>query len=58
MAEELVEMCRRLRLSESEKNNVRLRTAKIQHSKNVAKFSCYSGSLPLVLLMGMPLKER
>lgn len=39
MAEDLVEMCRRLHLSDTERNNLRLRTGKIQQSKNEAKYS-------------------
>jgi hypothetical protein len=39
MTEELEEMCRKLRLSDHEKQNLRLRTGKIQQSKEEAKFS-------------------
>jgi hypothetical protein len=39
MADEIAEMCRRMRLSEAEKSNLRLRTGKIQQSKTEAKFS-------------------
>ena len=39
MAEDLVEMCRRLHLSDTERNNLRLRIGKIQQSKNEAKYS-------------------
>ena len=39
MTEELEELCRKLRLSDHEKQNLRLKTGKIQQSKEEAKFS-------------------
>uniref|UniRef100_A0A2N9I6M1 CCHC-type domain-containing protein n=1 Tax=Fagus sylvatica TaxID=28930 RepID=A0A2N9I6M1_FAGSY len=39
MAEDLTELCRRMRLSDSEKCNLKLRTGKIQQSIQEAKFS-------------------
>jgi hypothetical protein len=39
MAEELEELCRRLHLSDSEKNHLRLRQAKVAYSKQEAQFS-------------------
>ena len=39
MAEELAEKCRKMRLSEPERSNLKLRTGKIQQSKTEAKFS-------------------
>lgn len=39
MAEDLTELCRRMRLSDSEKCNLKLRTGSIQQSKQEAEFS-------------------
>ena len=39
MAEELEELCRRLHLSDNEKNHLRLRQAKVAYSKQEAQFS-------------------
>ena len=39
MAEELAELCKRMCLLDSKKSNLKLRTGKIQQSKQEAKYS-------------------